>query len=105
MIFGLFRDKEMERFAADLARQLVTRVPPATMKAQTASSSKLEATLAKAFHHVFMSAENYCRDHRVGLLKRARFSKSFQDELKSLGYPDDFVKEATLGLAKQLTQI
>ncbi len=105
MVFGLLRDKELEGFAADLARQLSARVPPATLSAERASDPKFKATLAKALHHVFLVAQNYCRDRKVGLLKRARFSKTFQDELKSLGYRSDFVKEVTMSLAEQLTQI
>jgi len=40
----------------------------------------------------------------VGLLKKARLSKIFQDELIGLGYPKDFVREVTLVLAEQMTQ-
>src|SRR5258706_16175853 len=103
MVFGLLRDRELENFAADLARQLSTRVPPETLTAERASDPKFKATLAKALHQVFIGAQNYCRDHKVGLLKRARFSKTFQDELKSLGYQGDFVKEVVVSLAEQLT--
>jgi len=105
MVFGLLRDKELERFAAELARQLGARVPPATLNAERVPDPKLKATLAKALHHVFLGAQNYCRDRKIGLLKRARFSKTFQDEFKSLGYQSDFVKEVTVSLAEQLTQI
>jgi hypothetical protein len=105
MVFGLLRDRELENFAADLARQLSARVPPETLTAERASDPKFKATLAKALHHVFLGAQNYCRDHKVGLLKRARFSKTFQDELKSLGYQGDFVNEVVVRLAEQLTQI
>jgi len=103
-VFGLFRDKELERFAAELAGQLASRVPPATLD-KRASDPQYEKTLTKAFHHVFLSAQNYCRDHKIGLLKRARLSKVFQDELKSLGYQGDVVREVTVRLAEQLTKI
>ena len=105
MVFGLLHDKELESFAADLARQLNARMPPSALDSERASDSKFQATLAGALHHVFLAAQNYCREHKVGLLKRARFSKTFQDEIKSLGYPDVFVKEVTMSLAEQLTQI
>ncbi len=104
-MFGLLRDKELEDFAADLARQLNARMPSSALSPERASDPKFKATLASALHHVFLAAQNYCREHKVGLLKRARFSKTFQDEIKSLGYPDDFVKEVTMSLAQQLTQI
>lgn len=105
LVFGLLRDKELESFAADLARQFSARMPPSTLSADRASDPKFKAALAKALHQVFLGAQNYCREHKVGLLKRARFSKTFQDEIKSLGYPDEFVKEITMSLAEQLTQI
>jgi len=104
MIFGLFRDRELESFARELARELSLRVPPATVTAERATNPGFQATLAKAFQHVFLSVRNYCREHKVGLLKKARLSKIFQDELVSLGYQGDFVKEVTLALAEQLTQ-
>jgi hypothetical protein len=105
LVFGLLRDKELENFAADLARQLNARIPLAALSAERASDAKFKATLANALHQVFLAAQNYCREHKVGLLKRARFSKTFQDEIKSLGYPDAFVREVTMSLAEQLTQI
>lgn len=104
-MFGLLRDKELEGFAVDLARQLNARIPPSALSPERASDPKFKATLASALHHVFLAAQNYCREHKVGLLKRARLSKTFQDEIKSLGYPDDFVKEVTMSLTQQLTQI
>ena len=104
-MFGLLRDKELEDFAAGLAKQLNARMPPAALTPERASDPKFNAALANALHHVFLAGQNYCRERKVGLLKRARFSKTFQDEIKSLGYPDDFVKEVTMTLTQQLTQI
>lgn len=104
MIFRLFRDEELESFAKGMARELGLRVPPATITAERAANPRFEATLARAFQHVFANVLSYCRDHELGLLKKARLSKAFQDELASLGYEADFVKEVTLALAEQLTQ-
>ncbi len=58
-----------------------------------------------ALQHVFLSVQNYCRAHKIGLLKKARLSKVFQDELASLGYREDFIKDVTWALADQLSKL
>jgi len=103
LIFSFFRDEDLDLFARSLAVELNARVPPKSL-GDRISNPKFEATLANAFHHVFLRVKNYRRDHALGLIKKARLSKVFQDELVGLGYSKDFVKEVTLALAEQLTQ-
>lgn len=104
-MFGLFRDEELERFARGLAKEIGRRVPPASVTEARAANPGFEATLGRAFQHVFTSVRNYCREHKVGVLKKARLSKIFQDELAALGYRADFVKQVTLALAEELTRV
>lgn len=104
MAFGFFRNDELDLFARSLAKDLNARIPPKSLD-ERISNPKFEATLANAFHNVFLKVKNYRRDRDLGLLKKARLSKVFQDELVALGYGKDFVKEVTLALAEQLTQI
>ena len=87
-----------------MARELSSRVPPDTLDAERAANPKFKATLTRALQHLFGQTQGYCRDHSVGLLKKARLSKVFQDELVGLGYPKDFVREVTLVLTEQMTQ-
>jgi|SRR5882672_5200152 len=103
--FGLFGDKGLDQFARGLAQEMGTRIPPATLESKQLSKSKFEAVLSKTLQHVFLSVENYCRAHKVGLLKKARLSKSFQDELTSLGYQEDFIKDVTFALAERLSKL
>jgi len=88
-----------------MAKELSSRVPQDTLDAERAANPKFKATLARALEHVFANIQSYCREHNVGLLKKARLSKVFQDELIGLGYPKAFVKEVTLVLAQHLTQV
>jgi len=104
LVFGLFRDKGLEDFAREMARELSSRVPLDTLDAKRAGNPKFKATLARALQQLFAKVRGYCRDHNVGLLKKARLTKVFQDELAGLGYPKDFVREVTLVLAEQMTQ-
>jgi hypothetical protein len=105
MIFGLFSDRRLDQFARGLAQELGARIAPATLGREWQSNTKLEGTLAKALQHVFLSVQNYGRTHKVGLLKKGRLSKIFQDELISLGYPEDFIKEVTWALAERLSKL
>jgi len=100
MILGLFGDKDGEKFAGELARQIEKRVPPA--KLRESSGKKGDAALARTLQHVFLAAQEYRRAHKVGLLKQLRLSKTFQEELNALGYEDAFIKEATLTLVKAM---
>jgi len=104
LVFGLFHDKELDDFARGMAKELSSRVPLDTLNAERASDPKFKANLARALQHLFAKVQGYCRDHNVGLLKKARLSKIFQDELIGLGYPKDLVREVTLVLAEQMTQ-
>ncbi len=104
MVFGLFRDKGLEDFAREMARELSSRIPPGTLDPERVANPKFKAALASALQHLFANVQGYCRDHDVGLLKKARLSKVFQDELAGLGYPKNFVREVTLILAEQMTQ-
>jgi len=61
--------------------------------------------LARAMENLFTGVQRFCRERDLGVLKKARLSKAFQDELIDAGYPKDFAKDITMALAKHLTQI
>jgi len=104
-VFGLFRDKALDDFAEGLARELSARIPPATLDADRVGNPKFQSTLARALENLFTGVQRFCRERDLGVLKKARLSKAFQDELIDAGYPKDFAKDITMALAKHLTQI
>jgi hypothetical protein len=104
MPLAWFDYKEVDAMGKSLARELAHRIPPATLAERTSWSPKDQAKLANALRDAFFKVEKFHRERQLGVLKRARLSKSFQDELALLGYTQDFVKEVTLGMAQRLTQ-
>jgi hypothetical protein len=103
MILGLFSDKDFEPFARGLAKEVASRLPPSKLAQKTGSDAKLKQSIEKVMAHIALSAANYRRTHKVSVVKRIRLSKVFQDEMDTLGFEDDFIREATLALARGLT--
>lgn len=104
-MLGLLRDRDLENFTAGMARELSARVPPDAIATERAVNPKFQDTLARALENLFVKVQQHCRDGDLGMLKKARLSKSFQDQMIGLGYSKAFAKEITMALAKHLTQI
>jgi hypothetical protein len=104
-MLGWFDSKEVDAFGKSLAQELAQRVPPASLSGRQTWRPKDQAKLANALRDAFLKLEQFHRERRPGVLKRARLSKSFQDELVALGYQEEFVREVTLGAAERLTQV
>jgi hypothetical protein len=104
MPLAWFDFKEVDALGKSLARELAERVPPSTLTGRGAWRPKDQAKLTNALRDVFLKVDDFHRARKLGVLKRARLSKSFQDELAVQGYAEDFVKEATFGVAERLTQ-
>ena len=104
MPLAWFDYKEVNALGKSLAQDLTRRVPPETLVGRTSWRPKDQAKLANALRDVFLKIEQFHRERQLGVLKRARLSKSFQDELMTLGHTEDFVKEVTLAVAERLTQ-
>jgi hypothetical protein len=104
MPLAWFDFKEVDALGKSLARELAKRVPPSTLAERTAWRPKDQAKLTNALRDVFLKVDHFHRERKLGVFKRARLSKSYQDELAVQGYAKDFVTEATLGMAERLTQ-
>ena len=104
MMFGWFDYKEVDALGKSLAQELAQRIPPASLVERHSWRPKDQARLVNALRDVFLKLQEFHRERQPGVLKRARLSKTFQDELVALGYKEDFVREVTLGAAERLTQ-
>ncbi len=100
-----FDYKEVDALGKSLAKELAQCIPPATLSERASWRPKDQAKLANALRDAFLKLQQFHRERRPGVLKRARLSKSLQDELVALGYREDFVREVTLGAAECLTQV
>lgn len=95
--------KDLEPFARGLAKELSVRVPPARLEKQRGKDKSLDSAIARAMDHVSLSAANFRRHHKVGLLKRLLLTRSFQSEMTTHGFESDFIREATFVLVRALT--
>lgn len=115
MIFPWSGNKTVSDFAKSLAQDFVDRFPPPIIEelmkeyplllrvtGSKKSVSKELDKLTAAISRCYQRARQFKHDHKLGVFKTARLSKSFQDEMIALGYHQDFAKEITLGLANTL---
>lgn len=115
MIFPWSGNKAVSDFAKSLAQDFVDRFPPPVIEelmkehpqlfrvtGSKKSVSKEFDKLTAVVSRCYQRARQFQRDQKLGVFKTARLSKSFQDEMIALGYPQDFAKEITLGLANAL---
>ena len=90
----------IDAFAQTLASDLAKRYPVALELDPT--KKRNPSRLTKAFDSTFNRAINFQLEHKLGIYGKAKLSAAFKDELKELGYPDDFVDLATSAMTKFL---
>ena len=89
--FALLSGKPLRERAASLVQSFSDNCPPAGAKHKALSRQKIE----KALGALYREAAAFSREQRLGIVGRARFAKSFQDELLGRGYPVDLVMKIT----------
>lgn len=101
MAFKLFgRGREIEQFAAGLARDFAKACPPAEVRGERNTVKKLAAAIDTACDR----AAVFHKDKKLGIYGKAKLGTTFKWELKSLGYSDDFVDELTRSLLLRLAR-
>lgn len=96
MLFNFFNFSAEKVLAHDLAIGLQKDLPPMLMEKQRKVLSVNKVT--RLLEKTYQVAQDYQKDKKIGFIKRAILANSFKWELKSLGYPDDFIDMATEGL-------
>lgn len=99
-IARLFNHDAEKSLAKDLSAQIVKNLSPRLMseRRQVLSANKVSRLLEQSYE----IAKAYQSTHKLGMIKRAVLANSFRWELKSCGYPDDFINVATEGLVVEL---
>lgn len=94
-LVGLFSAKRVDDYAKNLAREFSARCPlPTDRQRAQIPQSKIDSALGE----IFGQAQVFRRENRLGIFKRARFAKTFQDELAGLGYAPELVTKVTTAL-------
>ncbi len=101
-IARLFNHDDEKALARDLAAQIVKNISPKLMsdRRQVLSAKKISRLLEQSYE----IANTYQASHKLGMIKRAILANNFKWELKSSGFPDDFINVATEGLLIGLTK-
>lgn len=96
---GFGADKE---FIAKLVKRLREEIPPTLLggDGKVMSVNRVTKTLEK----IFLSAEKYQGDEKLGFLRRVMMLNTFKWELKTGGYSEEFIRLATEGLVMTLVK-
>ena len=99
-IARLFNHDAEKSLAKDLSAQIVKNISPRLMneRRQVLSANKISRLLEQSYE----IAKAYQTSHKMGMIRRAVLANSFKWELKSCGYPEDFINVATEGLVMEL---
>ena len=101
-IARLFNRDAEKALAKELVEQIKKNLSPKLMseRRQVLSAKKISRLLEQSYD----IARDYQVTHGLGMIKRAFLANSFRWELKSCGYPDDFIEVATEGLVVELSK-
>jgi len=99
---GLFSTQHITDFAKSLAGTLSKRYPPAIDMNPEKKVS--ENRLTRVLEETLAKAVEFQREHRLGLIGKAKLGSEFKWQLKELGYSDKFIDVATEGLMVYITR-
>jgi hypothetical protein len=95
-ITRLFNFDAEKALAKDMSEQILQTISPKLMteRRRVLSAKKVSLSIEGSYE----KAKAYQSEHKPGAIRRAILANNFKWELKSLGYPDDFIDVATEGL-------
>ncbi len=94
--FGFTHGKVVDAYARQLAQDFFTSC---SRPGQGAGKDKaFDKKADQVLLGLYARAKAFRQEQRLGIINRARFAKSFQDELATLGYAPDLVKHVTTAL-------
>jgi len=102
MILKLFGPSKIDAFAKSLAQDIAKRYPPAIANNpdQMVSQKRLTTILEDTFNR----AQQFNRENKLGMFRKAKLGNTFKWELKEMGYDEKFIELATEGLIVYLTR-
>jgi hypothetical protein len=94
--FGFLTGKTVDAYARQLAQDFfkVCSRPMATSGKDKVFEKKADQVLLS----IYVRAKAFRSEHRLSVINRARFAKSFQDEMLKLGYEPELAKRVTTAL-------
>jgi hypothetical protein len=96
-LFGWTSNKVVDTRARELAQRLFVLCPQ-PKEFSKKKSAEFEKRIDGAMRDIFAQAKAFRAEHGLGIFKRARFAKIFQDELMRQGYDGATVGKVTTAL-------
>ena len=95
-LFAFTSGKVVDAYARQLAQDFFKACarPVATSGKDKVFEKKAEQVLLS----IYARAKAFRQEKRLGIINRARFAKSFQDEMVKLGYSSELAKSVTTAL-------
>lgn len=88
--------RDVTDFATELSREFTTRCPPEL-------SVRSTIAVARAIDEICNRAAEFQREERLGIYGKAKLGTEFKLQLKTSGYPEEFVDELTTRLLMSLS--
>ena len=96
MALSWFDTKEVDAIADELVRDLVKRIPPATIES---GGKKSEAKQQRTRELVLQRAAEFAKKTPLNIYKKARLANRFKWALRDAGYPGEFIDGVAYELA------
>lgn len=93
--FSFVSGKTVDAFAKELAERFSRACP---LRGANVKDRDFERQVQRALDDIFDRAKAFRQEKNLGIFKRARLAKQFQDQLVALGYEVDLVSRVTTAL-------
>jgi hypothetical protein len=100
MLFSRVRNRDIEQFATEVARDFAKSCPLAETQGGQGSVKKM----ARAIDATCERAAAFQKEKKLGVYGKAKLGTTFKWELKALGYNDEFIDEFTRNLLLHLSR-
>lgn len=87
--------RQVDTVASELAAEFSRLCPPTDKQSGRPVSDK---AIERALSQIYSRAKSFRKENRLGIFKRARLAKVFQEELTKRGYSADLVGRVTTAL-------
>jgi hypothetical protein len=101
-IFSFFSSKEVDNFATSLVENISKRYPPEMENSGKTGLS--EKAITNILEDNCKKAQEFVRDKKLGVYKKARLGNTFKWQLTEAGYSDSFTDTATEALVVYITK-
>lgn len=95
-----FDTRESEEFARSLSKDILAKIPPASLSNYKRGDARKHAKSLQSLHD---RIEKFRQGARLNIYKTAKLGNTLKWELKEAGYPDEFADQITKDVVVRLT--